>query len=60
MKRPRSSASPPRRCSLTNVRFTVTVTPDNVFKRALAALMKSVVHRAMHDSLAALKQLLES
>lgn len=42
------------------MRFTVTVTPDNVFKRALASLMKPVVHRAMHDSLAALKRLLES
>ena len=44
----------------TNVRFVVTVTPVGFIKTAVASLMKPVVHRAMHDSLRSLKQLLES
>ncbi len=44
----------------TNVRFTVTVTPNNFFKRALVSMMKNTVHGAMKDSLASLKQILES
>lgn len=44
----------------TEVRFVVTVTPHNVFQRALMAVMKPVVSRAMRDTLAKLKSLLEA
>lgn len=44
----------------TAVRFVVTVTPRNVFQRALMAVMKPVVGRAMRDTLSKLKTILEA
>ncbi len=44
----------------TQVRFVVTVSPRNVFQRALMAVMKPVVSRAMRDTLGKLKSILEA